>query len=59
MIISSLPGTNIIYTTEHDSMTPAEIWDAWHSGNMAVFHILEYETRHGLYFDPDGTPHKL
>ena len=57
MIISTLPMRDaepIAYTTEHDSMTPAQIWAAWKAGKIAVFHMWEYQNRHGGYFTSDG-----
>lgn len=58
MIIDTLPGTNIVYTEEHDRMTPAQIWEAWKRCELTVFHMLTWEARHGMYFDEDGTPHE-
>lgn len=56
MIISTLPlkSGSIHYTSNHDNMTPAQIWSAWETGEICVFHMLEWQTRHGGYFTENG-----
>lgn len=56
MIIATLPLQDgaIHYTTEHHNMTPDAVWAAWHAGKLTVFHMWEYQIRHGGYFTPDG-----
>lgn len=59
MNISTLPLNDgaIHYTDEHHNMTPAEMWEAWKAGNVCVFHMWEYQTRHNGYFTDHGTWH--
>lgn len=40
----TIPG--LMYTVEHDKLTPEEAKRAWINGNMTVYQVLCYEKRH-------------
>ena len=56
MILASLAlqDGEISYTTEHDSMTASQTWDAWKRGEITVFHMLQWQTHHNGHFDING-----
>ena len=39
-------------------MTPSQVWDAWKAQKLTVGEMLSYQTRAGIYFNPDGTFYK-
>lgn len=56
MIIATLPLQDgaIHYTRKHNDMSAAQVWAAWKNGEMTVFHVTQWQNRHGGYFTPAG-----
>lgn len=48
----------LTYSAELHALSPAECWEAWENGELTVYHMLEYQARHGIYFDENGGIHK-
>ena len=56
MIIKSADPNNprVTYTTDHDKMTPGQIFTAWINQKITVFQFSEWQARHNIYFNSKG-----
>lgn len=44
----------LTYTDEIHALSPAECWAAWENGELTVYQVWEYQTRHGITFNGKG-----
>lgn len=42
------------YTQDIHNMSAAQIWAAWKRGDVTMYHLIEYQRRHGVTFTGDG-----
>lgn len=43
-----------VYTPDHNKMNHNDIWAAWKNGEIKVYQLMQYQTRHNGYFTENG-----
>jgi hypothetical protein len=46
------------YTPEIHAMNAAQIWAAWKSQQLTVYHVATWQQRHNYYFTANGGQNK-
>ena len=47
--------TNAEFFAAVQHMNAAQVWAAWKQNRLQVGHVLAWQDRTGLYFNPDGS----
>ncbi len=43
-----------LYTSEIHNMSATQVMQAWHAGKLTVNQVVEWQEKHGVYFDNAG-----
>lgn len=44
----------LTYSDAIHALSPAQCWAAWENGELTVYHMFEYQARHGITFNENG-----